>query len=165
MTVPVESLAVHAVPPVLGTVLRTFPVAADPRLDLWSRWPYVSWEENESTDSYACESVSPEFADFATSRGLRCALVRGEITGFIDPHWWTRVWCAGASFDVDWTARQFHDLDPAHLPQHADLPSPLVWQAGSVCGGHPVDGLDFDTVVTLAFPLWRNKPGGRALAA
>jgi len=43
----------------------------------------------------------------------------------------------GCVLDVDYTARQFHNLEWPPAPEHQDLPCPLIWPAD---GRHPVCG-------------------------
>lgn len=115
--------------------------AAEPRLDIWRRYPDISEAEDALTDSFACEAVSALFAAYAGSQGWRAVTVRAEgaEAPLADYHVWVRLTCEGRSVDVDWTARQYHNL---HRPEGRDeavlaLPWPLVWPA---TGQHPVVG-------------------------
>lgn len=112
---------------------------ATPNIGIWKRWPEVSQEEDEFTDTWACESVASEFAEFLQARGVQARLVRGEDSEhpMHDSHCWVRVSCAAGEMDVDWTARQFYDLEWPPDENHQDLPCPLIWPAGD---GHPVSG-------------------------
>lgn len=102
-------------------------VVSEPMADVWRRYPDVTEAEDEATDGCACVSMSERFA--ALSGGT---VIVGEDpdTGWSDRHAWTRV----AGWNVDWTARQFHNLEHPPSPAHADLPCPLVWRGEQ----HPV---------------------------
>jgi hypothetical protein len=111
-------------------------IDADPRLAIWSRYPNVSEEEDDYTDGWACEQVSAEFAAFACTRGWDAAVVHGVDPGhpLAFDHAWARLTRDGKTTDVDWTARQFHNLfvpdgrDPAVLT----LPWPLAWSPTAI---------------------------------
>lgn len=113
--------------------------AAQPDLALWERWPAVSSAEDARSDSFACETTSRLFAASCAEQGVRAGTVTGDDAEHphADYHAWTRVFLPEGAFDVDWTARQFHNLESPADPAHADLPCPLVWPASDV---HPVVG-------------------------
>lgn len=110
-------------------------------LDIWRRYPDITEEEDAYTDSWACEHVSAEFASFASTRGWVAVVVCAEMaeTPFADYHVWVRLTRGTESFDVDWTARQYHNLhDPdGHDEAVLALPWPLVFPSSDV---HPVAG-------------------------
>lgn len=118
---------------------------SQPDLGIWERYPDVSAAEDARTDTYACDQLSALFTDFCLAQGVAAVRVSadGALQAFADYHLWTRVFVDGESFDVDWTARQYHNLQQPPVPEHADLPCPLVWAADDV---HPVVGA-FRTVV------------------
>lgn len=115
---------------------------SDPNLDLWRRWPDVSEAEDAFSDQFACEQVSERFTAFARSRGWTAITVEGAdaVHPFADYHYWTRLLQGEEMVDVDWTARQFHNLHEAggRDPKVLDLPWPLVWEADDEI--HPVAG-------------------------
>jgi hypothetical protein len=101
----------------------------DPRLEIWRRYPNVTSGEDQEIDTYACEQVSKAFAQHAAAHGLRvwCVQADGACTPFIGEHWWTVVLVGDEVRHVDWTARQFHNLECPPNPQHANIPFPLLW--------------------------------------
>ncbi|MET4143861.1 hypothetical protein [Arthrobacter sp. UYCo732] len=116
-------------------LLNSF-IASDPRLGIWRRYPDISEAEDDHTDSWACEEVSAEFAAFARDLGWDAAVVHG-----VDPeaplafdHAWVRLTRDGDVTDVDWTARQYHNLfiPDGHDQTVLDLPWPLAWDKGVV---------------------------------
>ncbi|QOD06042.1 hypothetical protein [Pseudarthrobacter sp. BIM B-2242] len=133
----------------IAALLNTF-IDSDPRLDIWHRYPDISETEDDYTDGWACEQVSAEFAAFARKHGWDAVVVHAD-----DPkhplafdHAWVRLTRDGSALDVDWTARQFHNLhdsdgnDPAVLT----LPWPLAWDPAIVGRhSHPVAG-PYDTI-------------------
>lgn len=118
-------------------------IASDPRLDIWRRYPEVSEAEDEVTDSFACIQVSSGFAEFARARGWDATvlLAEGPEHPMAGHHAWVRIRDARWDYDVDFTARQYHNLDrvegrdPAVLRQ----PWPLVWE-WIYRGEHPIVG-------------------------
>lgn len=111
-------------------------IASDERLDIWRRYPYVTEEEDDATDTFACESVSQAFAAFARDHGwtafpMRIPWERADA----DDHWWVRLADADGVYDVDFTARQYHNLDG--IPDALEMPWPLVWEP-VVVGHHPL---------------------------
>lgn len=115
--------------------------AAEPRLEIWRRYPDITEAEDTLTDSFACEAVSAAFAAYARSQGWQAAgiLAEGAEAPLADYHAWVRLARDGCSVNVDWTVRQYHNL---HRAQGSDaavlaLPWPLVWPA---TGEHPVVG-------------------------
>ncbi len=115
--------------------------ASDPRLDIWRRYPDISEAGDALTDGFACRQVSEGFAEFAREHGWNAIAVLAECSEhpLADDHAWVRINHGWQSYDVDWTARQFHNLHAAAGRDHAvlRLPWPLVWVA---TGEHPVVG-------------------------
>jgi hypothetical protein len=110
-------------------------IESDPRLEIWRNYPDISEAEDDYTDRWACEQVSAEFAAFARSNGWDAVVLRGENpeAPMAFDHAWVRVTRDGVVSDVDWTARQFHNLfcvsrDPAVLA----LPWPLAWDPSAI---------------------------------
>lgn len=116
--------------------------ASDPRLDLWRRWPDVSADEDALSDRFACRQVAEAFTAFARSHGWTAVTVAAEEAEhpFADYHFWTRLILGADLVDVDWTARQYHNLHEVagRDPKVLDLPWPLVWTADDE--EHPVAG-------------------------
>ena len=111
-------------------------IEADPRLEIWQHYPDISEAEDDYTDTWACEQVGAEFASFARGIGWDAVVIRGE-----DPdapmafgHAWVRLTRDGVVSDVDWTARQFHNLhDPdGHDLAVLTLPWPLAWDPAAI---------------------------------
>lgn len=122
------------IPQVLRRTLEAF-AAQEPLVAVWRLVPDVP----EDADNEACDILSPRFTAFCRSRGLDAHTVRAEDFPhpLTDYHWWTSVRVGPDSWaQVDWTARQFYNLDYPHNPAHADLPCPMVW----VGAEHPVLG-------------------------
>lgn len=122
----------------------------DKRLDVWRRYPDLTETEDAFTDYWACEEVSREFAAFARSRGWESLVIHadGAQTPFADYHYWVRLIRPHLEvYDVDWTARQYHNLHEVdgHDPAVLDLPWPLVWNPLPDLDAHPIAGV-FDTV-------------------
>lgn len=113
--------------------------ATDARLSIWRRYPEVSEADNQVIDTYACREVSAAFARHAATHGLRTCLIEADDCDHprVDRHWWVVVYVADQAECVDWTARQFHNLEHPPLPEHADIPFPLTWNADYQ---HPVVG-------------------------
>jgi hypothetical protein len=115
--------------------------ASDPRLDIWRRYPDISEAEDEFTDGFACEQVSAGFAEFARKQGWNAiaVLAEGAEHPMADHHAWVRIQDGVWIFDVDFTARQYHNLHRIEGRDHAvlALPWPLVWM---YMGKHPVAG-------------------------
>jgi len=127
-------------------------IASEPRLDIWRRYPDVSGAEDELTDSFACIQVSAGFAEFARARGWEATvlLAEGAEHPMADHHAWVRILDARWYIDVDFTARQYHNLHRVEGRDHAVLAQswPLVWDA-AYRDGHPVAGR-FANISTLS---------------
>lgn len=111
----------------LDAVIAEFAATAD--AVLWAAYPDLDDAGQDRTDQVACEQMS---RGFAAAAGVKARVVRGSDADepLVDEHWWVRV----GEVNVDWTARQFHNLEHPANPAHADLPCPLVWEGD----GHPV---------------------------
>lgn len=114
----------------LETLLEEFAGTGDAAL--WSAYPDLDDAGQDRSDEVACEQMSRRFAELAAAAGLVTSLVRGSDADepLVDEHWWVQV----DGVNVDWTARQFHNLEHPANPAHADLPCPLVWRGAE----HPV---------------------------
>jgi hypothetical protein len=114
---------------------------SDPRLDIWRRYPDISEAEDAITDGFACEQVSAGFAEFARGQGWNAlaVLAEGAEHPMADYHAWVRVQDGAWSYDVDFTARQYHNLHRTEGRDRAVLALswPLVWVYR---GEHPVVG-------------------------
>jgi hypothetical protein len=106
--------------------------AVEPRLtEAWSRYPEGGADLDE-----ACETLTKLFTDYARTVGVEAV----TIVAGLDPdreveyHLWTRLRLNGRLVNVDWTARQFENLEWPPNPAHQDLPCPLIWEGDS----HPV---------------------------
>jgi hypothetical protein len=97
----------------------------DPHAWRWAEYP--DGEGDEWSDTVACVTMSRRFAKLCLRRGLAAEIVEGDVDG---EHVWVRV----GTVNVDWTARQFHSLDPDD-PALQDLPCPFIWEGE----GHPLD--------------------------
>jgi hypothetical protein len=120
-------------------------IAASPRLGIWRRYPYITEADNDYTDSWACEQVSAEFAAFARKAGWEADIIRGTDPEepFAFDHVWVRLTSAGVVSNVDWTARQFHNLHKpeGHDPSVLALPWPLTWDPAAIAPEHhPIVG-------------------------
>lgn len=128
----------------LKALLQGF-IDSDLRLRIWRDYPDLSEVDDNYTDGWACEEVSTEFAAFARGLGWDAAVVHGN-----DPeeplafdHAWVRLARHGAVSDVDWTARQYHNLFLAdgYDPDVLALPWPLSWDPSTVGpNAHPIVG-------------------------
>lgn len=114
----------------LKALLQGF-IDSDLRLRIWRDYPDLSEADDNYTDGWACEEVSKEFAVFARSLGWDAAVVHGTDPEepFAFDHTWVRLERNGEIRDVDWTARQYHNLFVAegHDPNVLSLPWPLAW--------------------------------------
>lgn len=135
----------------LGALLAAYP-EHDRRLDIWRRYPDISEEENDFTDYYACKTICEEFAAFAREKGWKAVIIAAEGAKHphADYHYWVRLtppWTDAAIADVDWTARQFHNLEvpEGHDPVVLNRPWPLIWNPELWGDEHPLAG-EFRTV-------------------
>lgn len=119
-------------------------IKATPELDLWRRWPYVTEEEADSTDTWECAQVSASFAAHARACGYGAVVVEADMKApLAGTHVWTEVQADGQTVAVDWTARQYHNLWKAdgHDPAVLRVSWPLLWRPESrEPGDHPIAG-------------------------
>lgn len=125
-------------------LLESF-LASDPRLDIWRRYPDISEADDTYTDSWACEEVSAEFGAFARGLGWDADIVHGTDPEepFAFDHAWVRLSRDCVLSDVDWTARQYHNLFAldGHDPAVLALPWPLSWDPIAFgVNAHPIVG-------------------------
>lgn len=129
-------------PPSLQALIGDF-TASDPRLDIWRRYPEISWEEDESTDYWACEQVSAEFAEYARARGVDAQVFTATAHHeWADLHAWVCITSGDTVTAVDWTARQYHNLheEGGRDPKVLAAPWPLVWDQSRAGNEHPFMG-------------------------
>lgn len=110
-------------------------IDSDPRLEIWRNYPDITEAQDGYTDTWACEQVSAEFAAFARTLGWDAVVLRGEdpVVPFAFEHAWVRLTRDGVITDLDWTARQFHNLFTiSHDPAVLALPWPLAWDPAIV---------------------------------
>lgn len=119
----------------LLTLLNAY-IDSDQRLQIWRFYPDITELQDEYTDQWACEQVSAEFAAFARARGWDATVVRGTNPehALAFDHAWVRLTRDGKTTDVDWTARQFHNLfEPAGRDRNVlSLPWPLAWSPTAI---------------------------------
>lgn len=127
--------ATDARPRELINLLQSF-IDSDPRLHIWRRYPDITEVEDNYTDTWACVQVSEQFATFAREHGWDAAVVHADEPEqpLAFDHAWVRLTRASRSTDVDWTARQFHNLYVAegHDPNVLSLPWPLAWDPAAI---------------------------------
>jgi len=87
--------------------------SAEPMADVWRRYPDVSADEDDATDTWACDQAGARFAAYVGERGGAACVVRATEAEhpWADYHVWTRVVVDGEPVNVDFTARQYHTLD------------------------------------------------------
>lgn len=133
----------------LDALIESFP-AEHPMVDVWKRWPDVSMDEFTAADSWECVHAAHDFAEHVRAAGFEATAVVGKDSEqpFDEFHAWTVITEAGGLTAVDWTARQFYNLQEPPAVEHADLPCPMVWHPQAV-GEHPISGpyrvLEFPT--------------------
>lgn len=119
----------------LEDLLAAF-ATATPMIDVWRRYPDITPDEDDRTDAWACQQASEEFVAFARAHGFHAVLITvAEPRPPEYDHYWSRV----DNTNVDWTARQYHNLKHPPAAKHQDLPCPLTWPAGEP---HPILGPD-----------------------
>lgn len=116
--------------------------ASDPRLDIWRRYPDITEEEDKSTDRWACGEVSAEFADHAADQGWETEIVEADADNpWADRHVWVHLHRDGQTIAVDFTARQYHNLNEiSRDPVVLAAPWPLTWDPEATPGIHPLMG-------------------------
>lgn len=112
----------------------------EPLLDVWRRYPEITEPEDSMTDSWACEGVTRDFVEFAQANGWEARAYKVAATNpHADLHTWAIIYRDDEEWAVDWTARQFHNLNADELdPAALAAPWPLVWEPAE--GFHPVMG-------------------------
>lgn len=121
--------------PDLAGAIAAFAQAPD--ADIWARYPDLSDDETDRTDTVACQAMTARFLELVQATEPSSAVV-GSMDGWVDDHHWARV----GTINIDWTARQFWSLEYPLNPELADLPCPLIWEGE----GHPI--VDFDRMRT-----------------
>ncbi|QYN17528.1 hypothetical protein [Amycolatopsis sp. DSM 110486] len=131
---------------------------AQPSVRIWQAFPDVTEAEYDQLDSWECLHVAEEFARHLAAAGVwRVELVKAEhsehpLAGF---HAWTRAVTDNAThINIDWTARQFYNLETPTAPRHLDIPAPLLWETGYQFGRHvhPVAGRFGEVTTHAAVP-------------
>lgn len=123
-------------------------------VSIWQRYPDVTEAEDARTDTMACEGMSTAFADLLLQyEANHVALVYADNAdaSLVGSHVWVRF----GRWNVDWTARQYFNLEHPHNPEHADLPCPLMWEGD----GHPVVAFRSFEVIS------QNRPTPPAMGA
>ena len=103
----------------------------------WKRYPNVSERVDESMA--VCDEMSRRFKSTLVTAGIEDARIveaSAAPTPLTDYHQWVRVGTGPRCVNVDWTARQFHNLEHPPNPKHLRIPVPLVWLGEGP--GHPV---------------------------
>ena len=126
----------------LAALLEEFAGTGDAAL--WAAYPDLDDAGQDRSDEVACEQMSARFVRRAREAGLDATLVVGTDADepLVEEHWWAQV----EGLNVDWTARQFHNLEHPANPAHADLPCPLLWRGDE----HPVVSFRTRTVRELS---------------
>lgn len=116
--------------------------AADPQLDIWRRYPDISDDEDDATDEWACGEVSEQFAAYAQSQGWEAEIVEAVSEHpMADEHVWVHLHRGGQVTAVDWTARQYHNLNAiSRDPEVLAAPWPLTWDPRETPDEHPLMG-------------------------
>lgn len=133
----------------LAGLIERFP-GDQPMVDVWRRWPDVTEAEYVAADTWECVHAAQAFAEQARAAGFTATVVIGKDSEqpFDEVHAWTVITGADGLTAVDWTARQFYNLQEPPAVEHADLPCPMVWHPQAV-GEHPISGpyrvLEFPT--------------------
>ncbi|MFF2678059.1 hypothetical protein ACFVRT_15920 [Arthrobacter koreensis] len=114
----------------------------DARLDIWRRYPDISEEEDEATDDWACGEVSGQFAAYAREQGWDADVVTAQADHpMADEHVWVHLHRGGRTIAVDWTARQYHNLNEISWdPKVLSAPWPLTWNPDTAPNEHPLMG-------------------------
>ncbi|MGK3708638.1 hypothetical protein [Arthrobacter sp. IK3] len=114
----------------------------DPRLDIWRRYPEISDDEDEATDDWACGEVSEQFAAYAREHDWEAEVVEALAEHpMADLHVWVHLHRAGRTIAVDWTARQYHNLNEiSRDPKVLSAPWPLTWDPEEQPDEHPLMG-------------------------
>jgi len=136
-------------PGTLVAAMREFP-AVYRMLTVWRHYPDVTMDEDTATDRWAAKQASAAFVEFLGTYNIGARMVIGidSREPLHDYHWWVRIDCPLATVNVDWTARQFHNLHHPPDPGLADLPCPMVWLTGPTypADAHPITGRYRDAI-------------------
>ena len=130
----------------------------NPYVREWAVYPDVSERmDNEMPD---CVGMSEAFVRFLRERGFRAEVIEADESPdpWVDFHRWPRVWVKDQAFNIDWVARQYHNLDPGDYPGHDldGLPCPLIWTGDSPA--HPVVKFTVQKTVELDAPQVKPQP-------
>lgn len=120
----------------------------------WARYPDVSAELDETMP--ACEGMSVAFYHHLEPDRFDAVEVieaSEAVEADADYHLWVRVRSGDLWVNVDWTARQFHNLEWDDAlqdwnPAFADLPCPMLWLGDGPA--HPVVDFTQQRTVTIA---------------
>lgn len=118
----------------------------NPHARVWSGQIVHGNEDEEPAGLPACEGMSKAFREHLLARGVRGAHVIEADSGehpWADYHRFTRIPHPEGDINVDWTARQFRNLDSPVNPEHYEQTEkvPLVWRGHA--REHPVTDLRF----------------------
>ena len=135
---------------------------------IWMAYPGITPDELQRTFEAGgdSKSISEAFAKnlIARSADLDVFLVYGDDSDRYSAggdHWWVRIALPDQrEVNVDWTARQFYNLEQPHAPQHQDLPCPLIWESGQP--GEPVHAVTGTYAVLLTYQVDADDPLGDA---
>lgn len=120
--------------------------AENPHARVWSKDIVHGSEDEEPPDLPACEGMSRAFRDHLAQRGVQGAhVIQADEAEHPDAyyHQFTRIPHSEGDINVDWTARQFRNLDWPVKQEHYDQTEqvPLIWRGHA--RGHPVSDLQF----------------------
>lgn len=118
----------------------------NPHARVWAEDIVHGHEEEEPDDLPACEGMSRAFRDHLRAHGVHDPhVVQADQAEheWADYHQFTRVPHPEGDFNIDWTARQFRNLDNPVKPEHYEQTEqvPLVWRGRA--HQHPVSDLKF----------------------
>jgi len=115
----------------------------NPHAKVWTHDIIHGDSDEEPPDLPACEGLSQAFRDHLLARGVQGAHVVQAEHPWADYHQFTRVPHPEGDFNIDWTARQYRNLDEPRNPLHYEQTEkvPLVWRGHA--RNHPVSDLQF----------------------
>ena len=144
--------AASLLPAHVREVVDTF-LAANPDAALWARWAGTDPDDAETAD---CDVLSEAFVAHAAAAGVQARLVHVEPPTpqpWYSHHWFAVVETAEGEVAIDFTARQFHnvddDMDAWTDPTLIEVPEVFAWP-----GPYPVAGVRFDETPDPR-PRWR----------
>ena len=122
----------------------------------WAVYPDVTEEMDETMP--ACHGMSEEFVRFLRARGFRAEVIEADqsLHPDADYHRWARVSVRDDTFNVDWTARQYHNLVWPLAPELQALPCPMVWTGDGPA--HPLVEFTRQQVIELDAPTVSPAP-------